>query len=393
MFKFIHARVPSDIVDPSTTLGIEITDKSVSALCGLGNVDGQHGTGLPLAPKHFGVTTYSDGVASWETLPPMFGAAVQIASDLPVFDPNRHACLQCGSDRWGNDCTEQGSSKCVGGHVSPIAFATSRPDLDSVGAMAVLVLRALGLSDKIDRALVRAIADADSFRVGTWEPCALPSETNLWPRGQGTVDASPATAYLGMIASPRRGDFSEALSLAERVFVIACALCSTDDMTPVAIACGVPHVVDPAYGSAYYGNASPSEWAGEKIAEARTRVLESRRALAQAAIEPSAVIDRGTFVEVRVAHAGALSLGYCVRPVAVAFDQSNANKVTIAGYSDGYLDAIGLIAELNRSELQAGGQPLWGGARNMAGSPQVGGTRLDECTIVAAVERFVIGTQ
>ena len=42
MFKFIEAKEVSNITDPSTTLGIEVTDPEVAALCGLGNLDGQH---------------------------------------------------------------------------------------------------------------------------------------------------------------------------------------------------------------------------------------------------------------------------------------------------------------------------------------------------------------
>jgi hypothetical protein len=95
------------------------------------------------------------------------------------------------------------------------------------------------------------------------------------------------------------------------------------------------------------------------------------------------------FAIVRVAHAGALGLGYCVAPVVIAFDQAIARKVTIAAYDVRYLDAAGLKVELNRLESEAGGSPTWGGPPAMCSSPQSGGTCLPDDTIVSTVARFV----
>jgi hypothetical protein len=405
MFKFIEAKKPSDILDPSTTLGIEITVPEVATRCGLGNLDGQHGTGS--VPYDEGAINALLGRNDWG------GAAIAIA--LAVYPP-----------------------------VDGTIFATSRPDLDSIGAMAVLVLRSLGLAEHIDRELVKAIAAADSFRSGAWTPCSLPTEESPWPRGASTIDSTPQTAHLGLVCSPRKGDFTESLSLAERVATIAIVL--TRDfaeyhatMMRVFDACGVERGAFPGLDAL--------------IDRARREVRGSRLALVQAALDPAALTDHGSFVEVRVAHAGALSLGYCMRPVVVAFDQQVARKVTICGYTDGHLDAVGLTAELNRLELAARGfraihldrvyadgrreraahavfsatlavkaqaamattgavasppftvefvteyagdvfrdglPPSWGGPRNMCNSPQHGGTTLADDAIVSAVKRFVI---
>lgn len=377
MFTFIHARSVSDIVDPSTTLGIEITVPEIAALCGLGNIDGQHG--MAATPE------------AWRGK-----AAIEIALDCDV--PPNGATL-----------------------------ATSRPDLDSIGAMAVLVLRSLGLAEHIDRELVAAIAAADSFQSSAkWEPRSLPTEENPWPSGQTTVDSDPRIAHLGMICSPRRGDFAELWTLADRVFVIAWALtaksCDYIDgsqlidrwalQSPIANECGSTAGID------------ADHW----LASAYGSVHQSRRELARAAQVPGALVDRGSFVEVRVEHAGALSLGYCLRPVVVAFDQANRGKVTIAAYGDGHLNARRLCEYLTDLEFAAhpwwreqladmtlgpvvshgelparcvavptdrDGKPVtapqWGGPRNMCSSPQVPeGTRLSEQTISDAVARYVI---
>lgn len=393
-FSFIHAKSASDIVDPSTTLGIEITVDEVAARCSIDNLDGQHG-----APsKYFGL------------------AAIEIACDCEV-------------------------------PAAGTTFATSRPDLDSIGAMAVLVLRSIGLEQHIDRDLVAAIAAADSFRSGAWTPCPLPTKENPWPRGPSTVDSTRETADLGMICSPRRGDFAEMWSLADRVFVIAWALVveSTVDWH-INERHKVFVLVAAAFPSA---TVDVDHW----LAAAHTRVYDARLALAREAHTPGALTDRGTVVEVRVAHAGALSLGYCLRPVVLAFDQAVSRKVTICGYTDGHLDSVGLTAELNSLELDALGfceihfvrvfadgrrehtlprvqvvdtaiktqkamsavgaaadppytvefvteyegavfepglPPKWGGPRNMCSSPQNVGTCLDDESIRRTVARFVI---
>ena len=369
MFKFIHARTTSDIFDPSTTLGIEITVPEIAALCGLGNLDGQHGHGF--YPRALGRVT-----PGW-----MYGSATRLAMDYRPSD----AYL---------DAREAGST---------ITMATSRPDLDAVASMAIYVIDALQLSWTIDHRLVHVIDSADSFRAEKWEPRPLPTEEHPWPCGPSTVDATRETAHLGMICSPRRGDFGDVRRLghrvwnestgpAFRVYVIACALCGmeskawpdehgpfkddADLYAAIARACGL----DVSWIAAW-----------DTIAQAKQGVLESRQALAQAAHVPGSIVERGKFVVVRVAHAGALSLGYCLAPVVVAFDQQNAGKVTICAYTDGHLDARGVTAELNRLEAKAGGTPQWGGPRNMCSSPQVaGGTLLSEQTIADVVARFML---
>lgn len=391
MFKFIEAKNVSDIADPSTTLGIEITDHDVVARCGLGNVDGQHN--MPNFPALPDVDRATLSIPHWRGR-----AAIDLAVLEASIPPNG------------------------------TTLATTRADVDSVGAMAVLTLRALGIA--IDVEFVNAVAKADSFRAGIWSPKPLPTEDNPWPSGTTTVDSTQSLAAFGMICSPRPNDRTRSLSLAQRVYLMAIRLAAIDGlrefgrMAPyveeynqlsyasrgelrLAEALGVHPIIDGQTAVRYIGGVHDD-------------VHKARQALARAAHEPGALVvvlsspdggmlprldiarikqfayehlagwpGRTAFVEVRVAHAGALSLGYCLAPVVVAFDQSNKGKVTIAAYTDGHLDAAGLTAELNRLEEAAGGTPKWGGPRNMVCSPSHVGTQLTEEAISEAVSRFV----
>lgn len=381
MFKFIEARTPADIADPSTTLGIEITDKDVAACCGLGNLDGQHGT-----------FRFAHLAHHFERTP--LGAAIELALDEPC-------CLVCWCLDFGVGAHAEGCTEvafCNSMSRKPVTFATTRADVDSVGAMAALVLRALEID--IDAAFVEAVAKSDSFRAGAWSPKPLPTEDNPWPSGTTTVDSTQSLAAFGMICSPRPHDRTRSLSLAQRVYLMAIRLATTESL--------IEFGKTAPYGEEYFrlsdasrGELRLAETLGiHPIIDGQTAVRyiggvhddvhKARQALARAAHEPGALITRNGFVEVRVAHAGALSLGYCLAPVVVAFDQSNKGKVTIAAYTDGHLDAAGLTAELNRLEEAAGGTPKWGGPRNMCCSPSHVGTQIAEETISGAVSRFVV---
>lgn len=404
MFKFIEAKTVNDIVDPSTTLGIEITDKDVAARCHLGNLDGQH--------------FLTDTPTVWRGM-----AAILIALDCEL--PPDGATL-----------------------------ATTKADVDSLGAMAVMLLRSLGIA--IDVEFVETVAKADSFRVGAWSPKPLPTEEHPWPSGTTTADATQSLAAFGAICSPRPSVSNTPLPLTQRVFLMAFRLAADkglhelgtrfggdigDGERILAEACGVERQIR-------------GQWPRHFIRAMQEEAQLSRVCLARAGREPGALIMRDRFVEVRVAHAGALSLGYCIAPVVCAFDQATtkwfveefrgelgwkppfgvspasdekhrkpcdsysaaerlsyefseelqsigspapttrvvcrSSKVTIAAYTDGHLDAVGLTAELNRFEEAAGGVPKWGGPRNMVCSPSHIGTRLAEETISEAVFRFVV---
>ena len=422
MFKFIEAKNVSDIVDPGTTLGIEITDPDVAKLCRLGNLDGQH-------------VVHDDWMSGL--------AAIEIA-----------LCVDLNSSLVGHAGPPWPNSNLPTFVCDATTLATTRPDVDSVGAMAVLVLRSLDIA--IDVEFVRNVAKADSFRADKWSPRPLPTEENPWPVGTTTVDSTQSLAAFGMICSPRPSVLESPLPLAQRVFLMAFRLAADSGLCELGARFGG----DVGDGERILAEACGAErqirgqWPRHFIRAMQEEAQLVRVCLARAAHEPGAIIERSKFVEVRVAHAGALSLGYCVAPVVVAFDQTTtkwfveefrgelgwkppfgaspasdekhrkpcdsysaaerlsyefseelqsigspapttrvvcrSGKVTIAAYTDGFLDTAGLTTELNRLEAEAGGSPKWGGPRNMVCSPSHTGTRLAEETISAAVSRFVV---
>lgn len=389
-FSFLETKNPADITNPNGTLGIEVTIPEVAALCHLGNLDGQHSVPGTYA-RYIGRAAID--IAATEAAQILYNPGQQIDPDAP------------------------------GG----VTLVTCRADLDSVGAMAVLVLRALGLggaewchdyerysfdlpSPARDR--IMAIANADGFvRSDRWEPSPLPTVENPWPRA-GAIDSTKGLAHLGMICSPRRGDVT--LPLNERVAVIAHWLLfehgfSGDVTERIYEACGV--VIPKALEG---DRLSASQAARVVLINAFYAVADSRRALAEEATKPGAVrfacpycgtehlethwsahecargLTMGTssgdplgIAIVRVSHAGAMGLGYCVAPVVVAFDRANPGKVTIAAYSPQYLDWPALKDRLNALE------PGWGGNETscILGSPQRGGTKLTDSTIIEEVRQ------
>ena len=62
-----------------------------------------------------------------------------------------------------------------------VLMVTVRPDLDSIGAMAVLSLRQKGFDNRrmdfLDR--VKEVSKSDTFNMGDWQPSVLPSRDNL----------------------------------------------------------------------------------------------------------------------------------------------------------------------------------------------------------------------
>lgn len=363
MFRFISAANPEELTDPARTLGIEVTIPAVAERCGLGNLDGQHG--LPDTPWLF------RGLA-----------AIQIAAYEPLHNVFDH---------------------------SDSILVTVRPDLDSIGAMAVIVLRSLGYvfyreNDlrAIHRAMgenvigdetahrIRDIARADSFiRSHAWEPSPLPTVENPWPRA-GSVDSIESLAHVAVICSPRHGD--RVYTLPERVAIVATWLLSASgECTPQTInaiyrACGLRDLAErDQYDidqDRVEGTRAPRH-AWDALRHSRERVTESRQALAVECARSGAVEARDGVAILRVAHAGALGVGYCVAPVVVAFDQATPGKVTICAWNDRYLDVPALKARLNALE------PGWGGPSAMCCSPQGTGTALTEEQIIAAVQACV----
>lgn len=473
MYKFAHIRTTADITDPEHTLGIEVTIPELAARCGLGNIDGQHGTGICWRSE---MGASSDRWAG--------RAAIDIATEirLPIVQPpalDAHGNCPTGStiDAWLRACGASGHTPtaidrarfCAHGWTGAqidaelangrIVLATVRPDLDSIGAMAALILRQLGWVFSRDDAeeddlrnqnfsriaapstygRIRRISGVDSFRpAAEWAPSPLPTVECPWSDRPGPVDATEDLAFVDAICSSRPGE--QALPLGERVAVVACWLLwghsivtafGVDDLSArkahaaaIYAACSVERAayIDTRWRDEQW---DPYTDALEVMRRSRARVDASRRALAGAVRQWGAVrihcatcgahweagtstgcpLDAGpshhrdSVAVVRVAHAGALGLGYCVAPVVVAFDQATPSKVTIAAYGPQYVDMAALKERLNDAEAEANDDRdylgTWGGPPLMCLSPQKEDvrTRLSEQTIIDAVLASVRGAQ
>jgi len=386
MFQFIQITAQTQV--PSRTLGIEITDPALALLCDAGNIDGQHWS---VPGLRAGVNV--DGT-SWE---------------------GRGGVAE---DRWrGSAAIELATfaAEPLLKSEDVVTLAFHRPDLDAVGAAAVMVLRRIGLVDsgRIIGDLARRIAlvaERDSFRPGgAWAATPLPTEEQPWPEGRATVDATREIAAIASICSPRGGGAPPPidrvlvdvpvtssgdvlLPLAARVFVAACWLLWGEPSDDPGATWGHPRVAEElsAECGVDTGRGSPLSLARIALTMARAAVETSRRALVRAIRTPGALEvregRRGPVAVIRAAHAGVLSLGYCVAPVVVACDQANPGKFTLCSWTPQSLDHAAVRARLNELEEQAGGVPRWGGGAAITGSPQVpGGSRLSEADVLAAV--------
>lgn len=291
------ASIPSQI--SPCTLGIEVTDAPLAALCDLGNIDPQHGfaRGPAIAGR----------------------AAIDVALGwrLPV---------------------------------AGATLATIRPDADSIGAMAVLSLRAEGAvfaPPMLTR--VELVARSDCFDYGDWASWAAAHPPPVI--GQALLALSPHP-------------------LAFRVLAAAIGQCTgswgRDDLLAAVSMMG--------------------DWllTGRLPARGESEVRTSDKAAAMAWADgqlPVASLCRGAVATVRSDYPGAMALGYRTAPIVVAERQLyGKRKITIAQFERGHLDMAALARRLNTVE------PGWGGSETILGSPQNASTSLEIGLIIGAIE-------
>jgi hypothetical protein len=273
------------------TLGIEVTEANVAQRCGLGNIDPQHNQS-------------GNGIS-----------AIEVALGWPL--------------------PETG-----------VQLVTIRADLDSLGAMALLTLRAEGrLITPPIRARVAEVGRVDSFAWGAWPgPRPMPNSADDILADVGGLEICVLAAAM----RDGRTDLSERVETA-RAWLLSGTL-------PAAYA------------------VAPRE-----RAEALWKALCDGRVVVREAVP-------GRLTEVISEVDGALQLGYRIAPVVVALnprftfpDRSVGRKYTIAQYQVGAVDLERAAAQL--SELEPG----WGGSGTIKGSPQGGGSRLELQEVSSAV--------
>lgn len=286
------------------TLGIEVTVPEFVARCGLGNIDPQH---------------------------------------------------------TGGDATRAAIEECLTVALPPddAILVTVRSDLDSIGGMAVLTIRAKELklsSEALDR--VRLIAEADKFAHGEWSgPWPLPKKDDWDIDDYASASADDLHSKLAAIGG---AIVDYKLPVAERV-----ALAERWILT------------------------------GEEPAEYRRRYNEERKQIAEAIaagkIQVSTAADSKIAVVVSENRAGT-SIGYCVAPIVVLlnpqfrFEGSDPHrKFTVCQFKEGYVNLRAVVAELNEQE------PGWGGSPTIIGSPQGSGSSLDMTEVLSVVTRHLLG--
>ena len=231
-------------------------------------------------------------------------------------------------------------------------LTTSRPDMDSVGAMGVLALRAAGFPiDSEARARIDEIAREDSAATGAW-----PGPTRI----RSADDLVSPLAGVAALAS----DFK--MPLGQRAEILA------------------EHI--------YYGHAHGADARREQA------VREARWALSTAKVSLLSAGDAEGLpvAKVESKHRLAPKIGYAQAPVVLSVNPEFSfaggephKKWTISKYNDTVtLDLARLRDELNGLERSYGGEGSWGGSSSIIGSPQGAASRIPDAEVEAVVARL-----
>ena len=293
-------------------LGIEVTIPAWAKRCDLGNID----------PQHSGGDIYT--------------ASIEAALTWPLPD---------------EDST----------------LFTVRPDLDSIGAMAVLVMRLeaklSAIAEIYERGMdtqlvgadldnwtpekavmdrIRIVGETDRFGTAKWPGVApLPSPEDRWPSMIGALDSGRPTAAMQAVCLDAK------LSMEKRVELVLAWLRTGEE---------------------------PAEY----VARVEAGRDEMIRALASGEIRVTLAAD-GKIAVVESRHVAALLVGYCHAPVVVAVnDQFQVGgsdphtKVTICQHgAGGYVNLNAVFSTLNVREFgNARPKSGWGGSPTIGGSVQ-----------------------
>lgn len=279
-------------------LGIEVTEPSLAARCSLGNLDPQH----------------AGGNAS--------RAAIEeaVSVELPP----------------------EGTT-----------LVTLRADLDAVGAMAVLAIRARGESLESAVGRIDQVAVSDKFARGGYPgPQPLPTRSNPWNEQTAAAESSRPLAAIAAAVM----DFK--VSLVQRVATMETWLLTGEE---------------------------PQQY---RDSVERER-LDMIAAMESGAIKSETRAD-GRIAVVESTHRAATSVGYSLAPVVVARNPAfklgggEAHvKFTICAFEAKFADIKSALAELATLE------PGWGGSPTIGGSPQGVSSALTIDRVVSVLEKHL----
>ncbi len=319
------------------TMGIEVTIPELAKMCSQGNIDPQHGC-------HLG--TYDNG-SGWMELSTDHPG--QLMTSIPGMAAIEFAVKHC------KPLTKGGGWHETMLPPDDMILVTIRPDLDSVGAMAVMALQLLETNlESFDGCIKRieAIAEMDNFSMSGWSgPKNLPTTENPWSNEPWFT--RPLAAVAMMVADYK-------VSLDERVQMMMNWL-----------------MIGVEYG--YYREYTEKER------------LDMVAALESGKIKHETRAD-GKIAVVESTHRAAVNIGYSLAPVVVACNPALRLgggdphlKYTVCAFEAGkFVDIKSALAELN--QLEAG----WGGSLTIGGSPQGVNSQLTIDEVVSVVEKHLI---
>lgn len=219
-------------------------------------------------------------------------------------------------------------------------LVTIKPDIDSIGAMAVLVMRQnnLDITPEIEER-INFIDNADRASNQDWSgPHNLPSSENPWPP---TLFSDPRTvAILGAAVSDFRAPVKNRIEMIENYL-------ST----------------------------------GELPLQYEKQVEDARRQLISALENGGLTVEldsSGRIATVIGKHRDAMTVGYSLAPVVVAFNPTFSPnpsipphaKYTVAQYKVGYANLKEALNELNEADSAVTETSEWGGNPGILGSTQ-----------------------
>lgn len=256
-----------------------------------------------------------------------------------------------------------------------VMLATVRADLDSVGAMALIVIRRKMDWTKIlfsTRDRINEVALADKFSRGVWSgPKPLPTRDNPWPEGESAESSQPLAAIAAAVA-----DFK--VPLEQRVAFMEEWLLTGKE----------PGQYRPQVEKERMDLVAALE-SGQIVVEYR-HIWDLPEGWEDvSAPDPSYHI--GVIAVVETSHRAATMVGYALAPVVVAKNPKfrfaggpEHVKFTVCQHEFGHCDLKGALTKLQK--LEDG----WGGSPTIIGSPQGVGSKLTLDQVTELVGRHLI---
>jgi hypothetical protein len=255
-------------------------------------------------------------------------------------------------------------------------LATVRADLDAVGSMAVLNIRAKRIDLKPAMERIALVATSDKFAHGGWPGSKLlPTRDNPWIEEMTTAESSRELAVIAATVMDFKIPLANRVSTMERWLLTGEELEHYRAQVVTERLDMIAAIENGAIKYSVKKVSSRVEAAGAMLPDDPFRDVDVSNCIA--------------VVESR--HRAATSVGYSLAPVVVAmnpaFKQGAGEpykKFTVCQFTEGFVDMKSFLAELN--ELESG----WGGSPTIIGSPQGVSSILMIDRVVEVLEKHLL---